>query len=107
MCLWRFRYLGQCRPSAPLTCSCDTQHLVLDPCRESRSVLSQRARREHLCDEIHRIRLLIQPRIIERHDILVLQLLQHTNFCKQPVPAAYSSDALHDRHMRSYGMYVK
>jgi len=51
------------------------------------SLLSQRPRGEHFCDEIDRIGLLIKPRIIKGHDVLVLKLFQYTYLGKQAVPA--------------------
>mmetsp|Transcript_7224 Transcript_7224/g.19816 ORF Transcript_7224/g.19816 Transcript_7224/m.19816 type:complete len:299 (-) Transcript_7224:179-1075(-) len=48
-------------------------------------ITAQGPRRKHLRDEVHLPLLLIVPPLVETHDILVLQRLEHTNFRQYPI----------------------
>ncbi len=53
--------------------------------RPLKDSLPQGSRGEELCDEIDCVGLLVQPGVVECHDILVLQLFKDPNLCKQAV----------------------
>lgn len=64
--------------------------LLLPPLPQvSRHSLPQSARGEQLRDEVDGEVFLVQPAVVEGHDVLVLQLLQHPDLCKQPLPLCW------------------
>ena len=88
MCLWRLRYL----------CPLAAQSSVLLSRAASRAedALAQRARGEQLRDEVDGVALRVHPGVVERQDILVLELhLQETvRGCRRQAEAAERAGAL-------------
>lgn len=51
-------------------------------------VLPERPRREQLRDKVDRRVRVVEPAVVEGHDVAVLELLEHADLGKQPVPLA-------------------
>ena len=89
-CLCRLRYLSQAyKYDSPARFHLGGDRRLTNnrTSREGRdSLLSQRPRSEELCDEVDGVGLWVQPGVEEGHNVLVLELLQDTDLCKEPVP---------------------
>mmetsp|Transcript_11187 Transcript_11187/g.69036 ORF Transcript_11187/g.69036 Transcript_11187/m.69036 type:complete len:208 (-) Transcript_11187:239-862(-) len=61
--------------------------------------LSQRPGREHLSDEVDVVFLLVHPRGIDFHDVLVVYGFQHLHFTEQPLPILLAGHKLIHMHL--------
>ena len=72
------------------------EHLDVDRALVLFPVLPQRARREELGDEVDGRGAVVEPAVVEGHDVAVLELLEHADLREEPVALGRAARRLAD-----------